>query len=179
MLILTGASASGKTVTALNLQERYGFSKAVTTTTRKMRDGEQNGKDYFFLSIKEFQNKLSKGGFVESSLYNGNYYGCGVDQVSDNKVIVLDPNGVKSFQKLNDKNIIVVFLYCDSKIREERMRGRGDLNENIAKRLSNDETSFSDEIINGLKCDLRLSTENKTVDEVADIINSFYRSKVF
>lgn len=178
MLILTGASASGKTVTALNLQERYGFSKAITTTTRKMRDGEENGKDYFFLSIKDFEEKLAKGGFVESSLYNGNYYGCGVDQVSDNKVIVLDPNGVKSFQKLNDKNIVVVFLCCDSKVREKRMKGRGDLDENIAKRLTNDKTSFSQEVINELKCDLRLSTESKTIDEVADEINTFYRSKV-
>ena len=56
---------------------------------------------------EEFQKRLSENKFVESSIYNGNYYGCGIDQVSDDKVVVLDPNGLHSFKKL--KNLRCIF----------------------------------------------------------------------
>ena len=88
MLILTGASASGKTVTAFDLQKRYNLVKAITTTTRPIRVGEKDGVDYFFVSKEEFKKRLNEGKFVESSIYNDNYYGCGIDQIADNKVVV-------------------------------------------------------------------------------------------
>ena len=94
MIILTGASASGKTVTALNLQKRFGLIKAITTTTREMRTGDTNGVEYFFITKEEFLKRLKEGKFVEHSLYNDNFYGCGIDQVDDNKIVVLDPNGL-------------------------------------------------------------------------------------
>ena len=75
MIVLTGASASGKTVTALDLQKRYGLVKAITTTTREKRVGETDGVEYFFVSKDEFQKRLKENKFVEYSLYNGNYYG--------------------------------------------------------------------------------------------------------
>ena len=68
MIILCGASASGKTVTALELQRKYGLSKAVTTTTREKRVGESDGVEYFFISKEEFQKRLKENKFVESSL---------------------------------------------------------------------------------------------------------------
>ena len=49
-----------------------------------------------FISKEEFEKRLKEGKFVEHTLYNNNYYGCGIDQVEDNKVIVLDPNGFLS-----------------------------------------------------------------------------------
>ena len=176
MLILCGASASGKTVTALNLQKRYGLVKAITTTTRPKRDGEQDGVDYFFISKEEFLDRLAKGKFVESSLYNGNYYGCGKDQVDDNKVIVLDPNGLHAFQALNDPHVITVLLLCDPKTREERMVGRGDQSEKIKERLQNDKNDFANEKVQGVH--FVIETHNKNIDQVADEIYSFYQSKM-
>ena len=122
MLILVGASASGKTVTALDLQKRYGLIKAITTTTREKRVSETDGVEYFFISEDEFKTKLEKGGFVEHSLYNKNYYGCGIDQIDDNKIVVLDPNGLHSFMQLKDKNIVSFLLVADEKTRMERNR---------------------------------------------------------
>ena len=100
MILLVGASASGKTATALDLQKRYGLVKAITTTTREKRVGETDGIEYFFITKTEFEKRLKEGRFVEHSLYNGNYYGCGIDQINDNKIVVLDPNGLHSFNKL-------------------------------------------------------------------------------
>lgn len=176
MIILCGASASGKTVTALELQRKYGLKKAITTTTREKRAGETDGVEYFFIPKAEFQKRLAENKFVESSLYNGNYYGCGIDQVSDDKVVVLDPNGLHSFKKLKNKNIITFLLIADEKTRKERMISRGDKEENIKQRLTNDVVDFSLDKIG--EVDFIIKTGNKTIEETADLIYECYKKKI-
>jgi len=176
MIVLTGASASGKTVTALDLQKRHGLVKAITTTTREKRVGETDGVEYFFVSKEEFQKRLKDNKFVEHSLYNGNFYGCGVDQISDNKIVVLDPNGLHSFLKLKNKNIVSFLLIADEKTRKSRMESRGDKEANIKQRIENDVEDFSLERIG--KVDFVINTENCTVEEVSDLIYKLYRDKI-
>ena len=176
MIVLTGASASGKTVTALDLQKRHGLIKAITTTTREKRVGETDGVEYFFISKEEFQKRLAENRFVEHSLYNGNYYGCGVDQISDNKIVVLDPNGLHSFLKLKDKNIVSFLLIADESTRKSRMASRGDKEANIKQRIENDVNDFSLEKIG--KVDFVINTENYTIEEVSDLIYKLYTEKL-
>ena len=176
MIILCGASASGKTVTALELQRKYGLKKAITTTTREKRVGETDGVEYFFISKEEFQKRLSENKFVESSIYNNNYYGCGLDQVSDDKVVVLDPNGLHSFKKLKNKNIVTFLLIADEKTRRDRMVSRGDKEENIKTRLTNDVIDFSMEKIG--QVDFIIKTNDKSIEEIADIIYDCYKKKI-
>ena len=176
MIVLTGASASGKTVTALDLQKRHGLVKAITTTTREKRVGETDGVEYFFISKEEFQKRLAENKFVEHSIYNGNYYGCGVDQVSDNKIVVLDPNGLHSFLKLKDKNIVSFLLIADESTRKTRMKERGDKEANIKQRIENDVNDFSLEKIG--KVDFIINTEKYTIEEVSDLIYKLYNEKL-
>ena len=176
MIILCGASASGKTVTALELQRKYGLKKAITTTTRDKRTGETDGVEYFFIPKEEFQKRLSENKFVESSIYNGNYYGCGIDQVSDDKVVVLDPNGLHSFKKLKNKNIVTFLLIADEKTRRDRMISRGDKEENIQARLTNDVVDFSLDKIG--QVDFVIKTSDKSIEEIADIIYDCYKKKI-
>ena len=173
MIILTGASASGKTVTALGLQHKYNLKKAITSTTREMRTGEVNGVDYFFYTKEEFLKRKDEGKFVETTLYNNNYYGCGKDQVSDDKVIVLDPNGVHSFKALKDKSIVTFLLTCDAKTREERMILRGDYPPMIKARLQNDVRDFDKSVIG--KVEFEIDTKNKSIDEVIDTVYKLYK----
>ena len=65
MIVLSGASASGKTEAAKMLMVKYGIQKAITTTTRSMRVHEVNGKDYFFVSVEKFQQLIKEDKFVE------------------------------------------------------------------------------------------------------------------
>lgn len=176
MIILTGASASGKTVTALDLQKRYGLVKAITTTTRQIRVNETDGVDYFFVTKEEFKKRLSEGKFVESSIYNENYYGCGIDQVADNKVVVLDPNGLHSFRALNNKRIISFLLVCNKDVREQRMHIRGDKEEKISERLQNDVDDFAMEKIG--EVDFIINTDDKTIEQVTDEIYKLYRLRI-
>ena len=176
MIVLTGASASGKTVTALDLQKRHGLVKAITTTTREKRIGETDGVEYFFVTKEEFEKRLKENKFVEHSLYNGNYYGCGIDQVDDNKIVVLDPNGLHSFLKLKDKNIVSFLLIADESTRTKRMQSRGDKESNIKQRIENDVNDFALERIG--KVDFIINTENYSIEEVSDKIYKLYTNKL-
>ena len=172
MIILCGASASGKTVTALELQRKYGLTKAITTTTREKRVGETNGVEYFFITKEEFKKRIEQNKFVEFSIYNDNYYGCEIDQVADDKVVVLDPNGLHSFKKLKNKNIVTFLLVADEETRRERMTSRGDKVENIAQRIKNDVVDFAEEKIG--QVDFVIMTNNMSIEQTADKIYECY-----
>ena len=176
MIVITGVSASGKTMIAKGLETKYGFQKAITTTTREMRDGEVNGADYFFISKEEFEARLKKSLFVEYTIYNGNYYGCGVDQVSDNKVIVTDLNGLHSFKALNKKNLVTFLLLCDDDVRKERMIGRGDKAEKIEERLTNDVNDFALDKVG--EVDFKVDTTKLEKEESIDLVYRLYKEKV-
>ena len=172
MLILVGASASGKTEIAKELLKSFNISKVVTHTTRPKRINETNDIDYHFVNKDTFLSLLDKNKFVEHSLYNGNYYGCSKDEIGDNKVVILDPNGLKAFNKLNDKRIVSVLILTDEKTRYQRMISRGDSLENVKKRIENDRISFDMKNID--KVDFVVKNEDKSIKEIAKEIYDLY-----
>lgn len=172
MLILVGASASGKTEIAKELLKSFNISKVVTHTTRPKRINETNDIDYHFVNKDTFLSLLNKNKFVEHSLYNGNYYGCSKDEIGDNKVVILDPNGLKAFNRLNDKRIVSVLILTDVKTRYQRMISRGDSLENVKKRIENDRISFDMKNID--KVDFVVKNEDKSIKEIAKEIYDLY-----
>ena len=111
MIVLVGASASGKTEVAKLLAEKYGIKKMITTTTRPMRINEINGRDYFFLSKEEFLKKQEEGCFVETTFYNNNFYGSNKDQINKNICIVVDPKGLEAYLNVNNPIIKTFSLF--------------------------------------------------------------------
>lgn len=174
MIVLVGASACGKTEIAKCLYRLYGVKKAVTHTSRTPRVGEVNGVDYHFVSKEEFLALKEKGAFVETTCYNGNYYGCSKAEISDDKVVIVDPKGLKSFLALNNPSVITFYLKCSEATRKARMEGRGDLPENIEARLKNDRVAFDDKEI--AKTDFVIVTDEKPVDELAIEVYRSYMS---
>ncbi len=147
MLILVGPSASGKTQIVKILREQYGLNKMVTYTSRAMRPGEIEGVDYFFLSKEEFEKRISEGFFIEHVVYNGNYYGTSLSQVSSDKVVILEPTGLKHYLNKVRKDVKVAFLRCSKEIVRIRMQRRGDHDEVIEKRLKLDSEVFNKEVM--------------------------------
>ena len=147
MLILVGPSASGKTQIVKILREKYGLNKMVTYTSRAMRPGEIEGVDYFFLTKEEFEKRINEGFFIEHVVYNGNYYGTSLSQVSSDKVVILEPTGLKHYlDKIRDE-VIVVFLRCSREIVRLRMQARSDDPQVIEKRLILDEKVFNKDVM--------------------------------
>ena len=78
LVILSGPSGSGKTSIARRVCEIIGEDKtyfSISSTTRKPRENEQNGVDYFFLSKDEFLEDIQNNEFLEWAEVHGNYYG--------------------------------------------------------------------------------------------------------
>ena len=172
MIILVGASASGKTEVAKNLAKVYKINKVITHTTRAMRVNETNGVDYNFVSVDEFAKLTQEDFFVETTYYNSNYYGTAKKDIKDDKCIILDPNGLKSFIALNDSSIISIFLSSDEQKRYERMIYRKDSEENAKKRIINDRIAFSDANLNGITHVVNSDLYN--IDELSEVVYNIY-----
>ena len=172
MIVLSGASASGKTEAAKVLMQKYGVVKIITTTTRKMRKGEVDGRDYFFVSPDKFKEMIDNDEFVEYTFYNNNYYGSTKDQIKSNRCVVIDPSGLKAYVSLKDPTIITFFLECDEETRHARMLLRGDNKEDADARIINDREAFKHE--NTDIADYRIDSQHNSIDEVAKMVIDLY-----
>ena len=173
MIVLAGASASGKTEVAKVLAKKFGVTKIVTTTTRDKRVGEVNGIDYFFVSKEEFEKMILEDRFVEYTLYNGQMYGSTKDQISPDKCVVIDPAGLRSYINLNNDDIVTFYLEADEDTRHKRMILRGDDPVKIKSRIENDRIAFKEENI--AKVDYKIdASNNRTIDEVAQEVYKLY-----
>ena len=174
MIVLAGASASGKTEVAKLLAKKYGITKIITTTTRSQRVGEIDGRDYFFVNEKRFNKMIDENRFVEYTRYNGFLYGSTKDQIADNKVVVIDPAGLKSYINLKNKYFIVTFfLEADEQTRKERMIFRGDDMDKINSRILHDRIAFKKENIATVDYIID-SSKNRSIENVTDEIYNLY-----
>lgn len=172
MIVLAGASASGKTEVAKILAKDYNIIKVITTTTRPIRINEVEGKDYFFVTAEKFDTMLQEDLFVEYTVYNGNLYGSTKDQIQDDKCIIVDPIGLKAYIDLNNPNIVSFYLDSKEKTRQQRMISRGDKLEDVKKRIINDRIAFKKSAIN--KVDYIIDSEDITLDDLAKEIYDKY-----
>jgi len=76
LIIISAPSGGGKTTLCNRLLEwDKNLTRVVTCTTRAPRPGEQDGRDYHFLTKTEFERRIAAGDFLEHAQYNGHYYG--------------------------------------------------------------------------------------------------------
>ena len=175
MVVLAGASASGKTEVAKVLAKTYGITKIVTTTTREKRTGEVDGVDYFFVSKEKFETMILEDKFVEYTLYNGQMYGSTKDQIADDKCVVIDPAGLRSYIALNNDKIVTFYLEADEETRHKRMIARGDNPDKIKSRIENDRIAFKKENIAKVDYVIDASIDGRT-EEVAKEVYNLYIS---
>lgn len=144
-IALIGKTSSGKTFIRNKLVE-YGYEPVITYTTRPMRPGEENGKDYHFISSDEFSDLERSGFFAETTSYKVAYgetwhYGTSKDSLSNNKsVIIVNPEGLKS---LKDYGLISFYLKCNEEVIRQRLIDRGDDKAEYERRILADTKDFS------------------------------------
>ncbi len=175
MIVLAGASASGKTEIAKLLAKKYGITKIVTTTTRAKRKGEVDGIDYFFVTPQKFERMIREDKFVEYTFFNGQLYGSTKDQIAKDKCVVIDPAGLRSYVALRDPSIVTFYLEADEETRRKRMFMRGDEQEKIESRINHDREAFKKENI--VKVDYVIKNSSDDIlEEVCDQIYEIYTS---
>ena len=94
LVIISGPSGSGKGTVVKELDPAIGYAVSISVTTRKPREGEVDGRDYFFITEDEFVRMRSDNMLLEHFAYVGNYYGTPrhyvEEQIASGKVVVLE-----------------------------------------------------------------------------------------
>ena len=76
LIVLSGFSGAGKGTVMKRLLEKYdNYALSVSATTRKPRQGEQDGREYFFKETEEFEKMIAQDELIEYARYVDNYYG--------------------------------------------------------------------------------------------------------
>ena len=143
--VISAPSGAGKTslVKAL-IEENRQVGVAISHTTRKQRDGESDGVNYYFVTKHEFQQMVESGEFIEWANVFGNLYGTSSDAVSEvlaggqHIVLEIDWQGAEQIrQKLEYAETIFVFPPSHEALRERLVRRGQDDPETVENRLSN------------------------------------------
>lgn len=144
LFVISGPSAVGKTsIVRYLLDKKSQLSRVVTCTTRAIREGEQDGVDYIFLSKKDFQEKIERNEFAEFSEVYENYYGVLLASIRESmskneiSILVINWEGFQKVKRFITKNITGIFINPPSiEELEKRLRFRNTESEvDIQKRL--------------------------------------------
>jgi len=140
-LVLVGKAAAGKDHLRKRLIER-GFKFGVSCTTRPPRVGEQNGKDYFFLTEDQFLGLINTGDMIEYQQFNGWFYGLTREEFENSEVIILNREAVDMLPEEIRLKCMVMFLDIDRDTRLERMKERNDTVDSLERRINADEQQY-------------------------------------
>lgn len=140
IILLVGESGSGKTTVANILESQYGLKVLKSYTTRPKRHADDT--DHTYIS---FEDAFHLQDVIAETNFNGNYYCATKEQVDECDVYVIDPVGVDSFENKyhGEKEPLIFFLDADRNTRRNRMKMRGDSDENVAQRLKYDKKAFA------------------------------------
>ena len=155
MVIISGPSGSGKgTVVKEIFDISDNFAYSVSATSRQPREGEVDGKDYYFVSREKFEDMIDKGEMLEYNYYCENYYGSPKEHVykeldrGRNVLLEIDVNGAMQIkEKYPEDTVLIMLIPPDAETIERRLRSRGtETDEVIAKRLerAKEELLFAD-----------------------------------
>lgn len=150
LMVLVGPSGSGKgTVLKEVLKNDENTFLSISATTRNPRPGEENGKNYYFMSKDEFKNLRDNNGFLEWAEYCDNFYGTPKKAVLDsleagkNIVLEIEMQGAKQIKKMY-KDAVLTFITPPSiDILRKRLIGRQTEDaETVDKRLKTAEVEL-------------------------------------
>ena len=166
VVVFSAPSGAGKSTIVHHLLEKFPqIEFSVSATSRAPRGAEVDGKDYYFFTAEQFEQKIAENRFVEyEEVYAGTYYGTlksEIERLWDKGAVIafeVDVNGGVNIKRLFGERALSVFVMPPSvKVLEERLIARGtDSKESIAKRLAKAE----EEIAYSSKFDVVLVNDN-------------------
>ena len=144
LIVISAPSGTGKTTVVKKLlQQSTNLEASVSFTTRKMRENEKEGLDYFFVDEKTFTNMIQNDDFLEHATVFGNFYGTEKKSVSENLqkgvnvILEIDWQGALQI-KSSMPSCVMIFLIPPSKeVLLARLKNRGtDSDQEIAYRFN-------------------------------------------
>ena len=145
LFVISSPSGGGKTSLINKLFEdsrSASFEKSISDTSRQKRQGDLEGKDYYFLSEKDFKEKIKKEEYVEYATIFGNFYGTSKEEIktkynNSNLILELDWQGAYAVKELFD-DAKLIFLVPPSldDLKQRLIKRNLDSSEEIENRLS-------------------------------------------
>ena len=143
LIIMSGPSGVGKgTIREKAMEDKtLNLFYSISMTTRNPRPGEENGREYFFVSKEEFQKNIDNGNLLEWAEFVGNRYGTPKDKVEQmrdegkNVLLEIDVNGTSQVLSKLDKNDVVSVFIAPPSLEEleARIRGRSTETDDVIK----------------------------------------------
>lgn len=138
LVIISGFSGAGKGTVVKELMANYDcYALSVSATTRSPREGEENGRDYFFRTREEFEELIRQDALYEYAQYVSNYYGTPKayvqEQLAAGKDVILEIE-VQGALKVKEKNPEALLLFItppSAKALRDRLVGRGTETEDV------------------------------------------------
>ncbi len=131
LTVISGFSGAGKGTLVKALVCKHDYSISISATTRKPREGEIHGREYFFLTREEFESMIKNGELIEWAEYVGNYYGTPKqyvkDQLAQGKDVILEIE-IQGAHKVREQFPDALLLFVTPPSAEElekRLIGRG------------------------------------------------------
>jgi guanylate kinase len=141
LYIISAPSGAGKTSLIKQLRPQLpNLVVSVSHTTRSPRIGESEAQDYFFVSIPTFEKMISEQAFLEYALVFGNYYGTAIATIDQklqqgiDVILEIDWQGARQIKQLKPDCLSIFILPPSIDILEQRLRQRGQDNEQIIQR---------------------------------------------
>lgn len=176
LVIVSGLSGAGKGTICKRLIEKYpDFELSVSATSRDPRPGEVHGREYFFVTKEEFEDKIENDQLLEYARYVDNYYGTPKQWVEEqmeagkNVILEIELQGAFQVREKIERAVLIFIMPPSMEELERRLRGRGsETEEQIRKRLdrAEEELAFVDQY------DYVIVNEDveKSVDMLYDIV---------
>lgn len=178
IIALIGKAGAGKDTILNQLAQKHSdYNPIVSCTTRPIREGEQEGVNYFYLTDAEFLTKILNGDMLETTVFNSWNYGTMASSLKEGiNIGVFNPEGYENITYTQDSNIIVVGVYvkCNDKIRLLRQLNREehpDVDE-VIRRYNADKTDFFN-----FEAEARnlITVNNETAEDLAQAIAKIER----
>ena len=169
-IVLSGPSGTGKGTLTEMLLKNPEFKKFTTCTTRKPRDGEKNGFDYYFLDEEKFLKLVESGEMFNVRKYGGNYYGSferDMDHIISSKDIIfqLTPDRAIQMKEKNFNTLLILILPPSVEDLNFRRKDRS------LERIKNDIQNIKDAI--GYDCVIVNDDLNVAYNELLKCIETF------
>lgn len=132
LLVVSGFSGAGKGTLMKELLSRYdNYALSISATTRNPREGEEDGREYFFRTREEFEKMIAEDALIEHACYVGNYYGTPrayvEEQLSLGKDVILEIEiqGALQIKKRFPDTLLLFVSPPDAATLKNRLVGRG------------------------------------------------------
>jgi len=184
LIVISAPSGAGKTSIVHHLLKNMNeLSFSVSACSREKRENETHGKDYYFLGVEGFQNKIKEDAFLEwEQVYENQYYGTLKSEIeriwSEGKTVIFDVDvvGGLNIKKQYPKECLSLFIMPPSlEVLAERLIGRGsESDQSLQKRLD----KADEEIAQNQQFDMVILNDDLEIacEETMEVIMNFIKS---